>query len=112
MEVSAFVALQHGGFRGSEPSLGSWAGSHPENMCLPPPGTNINDAMLTAVRLLQSANQKELLSDGSVSLIILLTDGDPTVGEDTASNPRAHRPGRGRWGSRPACMGPEVGVVI
>uniref|UniRef100_A0A8C0JUN6 Inter-alpha-trypsin inhibitor heavy chain 4 n=1 Tax=Canis lupus dingo TaxID=286419 RepID=A0A8C0JUN6_CANLU len=44
-------------------------------------GTNINDAMLTAVRLLQSANQKELLSDGSVSLIILLTDGDPTVGE-------------------------------
>lgn len=58
-----------------------------------PPGTNINDAMLTAVRLLQSANQKELLSDGSVSLIILLTDGDPTVGEDTASNPRAHRPG-------------------
>ncbi|XP_034854487.1 inter-alpha-trypsin inhibitor heavy chain H4 isoform X5 [Mirounga leonina] len=44
-------------------------------------GTNINDAMLLAVQLLDSANQKELLPEGSVSLIILLTDGDPTVGE-------------------------------
>ncbi|XP_073757458.1 inter-alpha-trypsin inhibitor heavy chain H4 isoform X4 [Callorhinus ursinus] len=44
-------------------------------------GTNINDAMLMAVQLLDSANQKELLPEGSVSLIILLTDGDPTVGE-------------------------------
>ncbi|XP_030895669.1 inter-alpha-trypsin inhibitor heavy chain H4 isoform X9 [Leptonychotes weddellii] len=44
-------------------------------------GTNINDAMLLAVQLLDSANQKELLPEGSVSLIILLTDGDPTMGE-------------------------------
>ncbi|XP_027439214.1 inter-alpha-trypsin inhibitor heavy chain H4 isoform X5 [Zalophus californianus] len=44
-------------------------------------GTNINDAMLMAVQLLDSANQKELLPEGSVSLIILLTDGDPTMGE-------------------------------
>uniref|UniRef100_A0A8C9USX2 Inter-alpha-trypsin inhibitor heavy chain 4 n=1 Tax=Spermophilus dauricus TaxID=99837 RepID=A0A8C9USX2_SPEDA len=48
-------------------------------------GTNINEAMLTAVRRLKNDNQAELLSEGSVSLIILLTDGDPTVGE---TNPR------------------------
>ncbi|XP_077933284.1 inter-alpha-trypsin inhibitor heavy chain H4 isoform X5 [Halichoerus grypus] len=44
-------------------------------------GTNINDAVLLAARLLDSANQKELLPEGSASLIILLTDGDPTMGE-------------------------------
>ncbi|PNJ32585.1 ITIH4 isoform 2 [Pongo abelii] len=49
-------------------------------------GTNINDAMLMAVQLLDSSNQEERLPDGSVSLIILLTDGDPTVGE---TNPRS-----------------------
>ncbi|KAG3279334.1 inter-alpha-trypsin inhibitor heavy chain family member 4 [Ictidomys tridecemlineatus] len=48
-------------------------------------GTNINEAMLTAVSRLKSDNQAELLSEGSVSLIILLTDGDPTMGE---TNPR------------------------
>lgn len=40
--------------------------------------------MLMAVQLLEKANQEELLPSGSVSLIILLTDGDPTVGEGTA----------------------------
>ncbi|XP_011841584.1 PREDICTED: inter-alpha-trypsin inhibitor heavy chain H4 [Mandrillus leucophaeus] len=49
-------------------------------------GTNINDAMLVAVQLLDNSNQEERLPDGSVSLIILLTDGDPTVGE---TNPRS-----------------------
>ncbi|XP_012382983.1 inter-alpha-trypsin inhibitor heavy chain H4 isoform X2 [Dasypus novemcinctus] len=44
-------------------------------------GTNINEAVLAAVRLLERANQEELLPSGSVALIILLTDGDPTVGE-------------------------------
>ncbi|KAL2803695.1 inter-alpha-trypsin inhibitor heavy chain H4 isoform 2 precursor [Daubentonia madagascariensis] len=44
-------------------------------------GTNINDAMLMAVKLLNSSNQDELLPGGSVSLLILLTDGDPTEGE-------------------------------
>ncbi|KAM6177390.1 inter-alpha-trypsin inhibitor heavy chain H4 [Erethizon dorsatum] len=44
-------------------------------------GTNINDAMLMAVQLLESSNRAELLPAGSVSLLILLTDGDPTVGE-------------------------------
>uniref|UniRef100_A0A8C8W4B5 Inter alpha-trypsin inhibitor, heavy chain 4 n=1 Tax=Peromyscus maniculatus bairdii TaxID=230844 RepID=A0A8C8W4B5_PERMB len=44
-------------------------------------GTNINDAMLMAVKLLDTSNQAELLPSGSVSLIILLTDGEPTAGE-------------------------------
>ncbi|XP_069328149.1 inter-alpha-trypsin inhibitor heavy chain H4 [Eulemur rufifrons] len=44
-------------------------------------GTNINDAMQMAVQLLDSSNRDELLPSGSVSLIILLTDGDPTEGE-------------------------------
>ncbi|XP_023571448.1 inter-alpha-trypsin inhibitor heavy chain H4 isoform X2 [Octodon degus] len=48
-------------------------------------GTNINDATLAAVRLLDHSNRAELLSAGSISLIILLTDGDPTVGE---TNPK------------------------
>nr|XP_019579846.1 PREDICTED: inter-alpha-trypsin inhibitor heavy chain H4 isoform X2 [Rhinolophus sinicus] len=48
-------------------------------------GTNINSAMLMAVQLLDEANRKEQLPVGSVSLIILLTDGDPTVGE---TNPK------------------------
>lgn len=51
--------------------------------CLCPPGTNINNAVLLAVEMLDRSNQAELLPSKSVSLIILLTDGDPTVGEDT-----------------------------
>ncbi|XP_036990612.2 inter-alpha-trypsin inhibitor heavy chain H4 isoform X1 [Artibeus jamaicensis] len=43
-------------------------------------GTNINDAVLTAIQLLEKANQEELLPAGSIPLIILLTDGDPTMG--------------------------------
>ncbi|XP_036189696.1 inter-alpha-trypsin inhibitor heavy chain H4-like [Myotis myotis] len=48
-------------------------------------GTNINDAMLLAVLLLDIATREEQLPSGSVSLLLLLTDGDPTVGE---TNPR------------------------
>ncbi|EPQ02106.1 Inter-alpha-trypsin inhibitor heavy chain H4 [Myotis brandtii] len=44
-------------------------------------GTNINDAMLLAVQLLDKATREEQLPSGSVSLLLLLTDGDPTVGE-------------------------------
>ncbi|XP_072137036.1 inter-alpha-trypsin inhibitor heavy chain H3-like isoform X1 [Mobula birostris] len=47
-------------------------------------GTNINDPMLEAVRLLDRAHQKKQLPERSVSMIILLTDGDPNTGE---SNP-------------------------
>ncbi|KAB1264661.1 Inter-alpha-trypsin inhibitor heavy chain H4 [Camelus dromedarius] len=48
-------------------------------------GTNINDAMLMAVQLLERANREELLPARSVTLIVLLTDGDPTVGETNPS---------------------------
>ncbi|KAM9592937.1 inter-alpha-trypsin inhibitor heavy chain H4 [Trichechus inunguis] len=44
-------------------------------------GTNINNAMMTAVELLDNSNRQELLPAGGVSLIILLTDGNPTEGE-------------------------------
>ncbi|XP_038204649.1 inter-alpha-trypsin inhibitor heavy chain H4 isoform X2 [Arvicola amphibius] len=43
--------------------------------------TNINDAVLSAVKLLDTSNQTEQLLPDSVSLIILLTDGEPTRGE-------------------------------
>lgn len=70
-------------------------------MC--PSGTNINDAMLMAVKLLDTSNQAELLPSGSVSLIILLTDGEPTAGKDTWSKAAtasglAVKPGAGRRG--------------
>nr|KAF6310581.1 inter-alpha-trypsin inhibitor heavy chain 4 [Myotis myotis] len=48
-------------------------------------GTNINNAMLMAVQLLDTATREEQLPLGSVSLLLLLTDGDPTVGE---TNPK------------------------
>ncbi|XP_006892353.1 PREDICTED: inter-alpha-trypsin inhibitor heavy chain H4 [Elephantulus edwardii] len=44
-------------------------------------GTNINHAMLMAVDLLHKSTVQEVMPSGSVSLIILLTDGDPTTGE-------------------------------
>ncbi|XP_078399467.1 inter-alpha-trypsin inhibitor heavy chain H3-like [Cetorhinus maximus] len=47
-------------------------------------GTNINSPMLEAVRLLDKAHQDKQLPERSVSMIILLTDGDPNTGE---SNP-------------------------
>ncbi|XP_068951490.1 inter-alpha-trypsin inhibitor heavy chain H4-like [Petaurus breviceps papuanus] len=43
--------------------------------------TNINEAVLVAVRMLDESNRKEQLPAGSVSMVILLTDGDPTEGE-------------------------------
>ncbi|XP_038668467.1 inter-alpha-trypsin inhibitor heavy chain H3-like isoform X5 [Scyliorhinus canicula] len=47
-------------------------------------GTNINDPMLEAVKRLDQAYKEKLLPERSVSMIILLTDGDPNEGE---SNP-------------------------
>lgn len=41
--------------------------------------------MLLAVQLLDIATREEQLPSGSVSLLLLLTDGDPTVGESTAA---------------------------
>ncbi|XP_036594593.1 inter-alpha-trypsin inhibitor heavy chain H4-like [Trichosurus vulpecula] len=43
--------------------------------------TNINEAVLVAVKMLDESNRKEQLPTGSVSMVILLTDGDPTEGE-------------------------------
>ncbi|XP_062923688.1 inter-alpha-trypsin inhibitor heavy chain H3-like [Mobula hypostoma] len=43
--------------------------------------TNINDSLLLAVTLLDTAHKQKQLPEKSVSMIILLTDGDPNVGE-------------------------------
>ncbi|KAM6436222.1 inter-alpha-trypsin inhibitor heavy chain H2 isoform 2-T2 [Liasis olivaceus] len=44
-------------------------------------GTNINDALLRAIFILNEANALGMLDPSSVSMIILVSDGDPTVGE-------------------------------
>ncbi|XP_029455286.1 inter-alpha-trypsin inhibitor heavy chain H4-like [Rhinatrema bivittatum] len=43
-------------------------------------GTDINEALQMAVSMLNQANQDEKLPERSVSMIILLTDGQPTSG--------------------------------
>ncbi|XP_056660876.1 inter-alpha-trypsin inhibitor heavy chain H4-like isoform X2 [Monodelphis domestica] len=43
--------------------------------------TNVNGAVLAAVSMLDESNKKKELPEGSVSMIILLTDGDSTEGE-------------------------------
>lgn len=45
----------------------------------PSGGTNINEALLRAIFILNEANNLGLLDPNSVSLIILVSDGDPTV---------------------------------
>ncbi|KAI5760361.1 ITIH2 [Gulo gulo luscus] len=47
----------------------------------PSGGTNINEALLRAIFILNEANNLGMLDPESVSLIILVSDGDPTVGE-------------------------------
>ncbi|XP_044533788.1 inter-alpha-trypsin inhibitor heavy chain H2 [Gracilinanus agilis] len=44
-------------------------------------GTNINEALLRAIFILNEASNLGMLDPNSVSLIILVSDGDPTVGE-------------------------------
>lgn len=79
-------------------------------MC--PSGTNINDAVLMAVQLLDRAIREETVPSGSVTLIILLTDGDPTVGKGTASNCWA-RCTEGAAGAPPWLpVGPETPLVL
>ena len=75
-DVSVLHGGRLGGARGHE--LGSTL-----SMC--PSGTNINDAVLSAVELLDASNRAEKLPPSSVSLILLLTDGEPTQGEDTVA---------------------------
>lgn len=43
--------------------------------------TNINDALLEAISMLDEAMKQHTLTEHSISLIILLSDGDPTKGE-------------------------------
>ncbi|KAG7225533.1 hypothetical protein INR49_004939 [Caranx melampygus] len=44
-------------------------------------GTNINEALMRAVQMLVKASNQGLTDPRSVSMIILVSDGDPTVGE-------------------------------
>ncbi|XP_059181774.1 inter-alpha-trypsin inhibitor heavy chain H2 [Centropristis striata] len=44
-------------------------------------GTNINEALMRAVQMLVRASNQGLIDPRSVSMIILVSDGDPTVGE-------------------------------
>ncbi|XP_030071813.1 inter-alpha-trypsin inhibitor heavy chain H2 [Microcaecilia unicolor] len=44
-------------------------------------GTNINEALLRAIFILNEAHKLGMLDPKSVSLIVLVSDGDPTVGE-------------------------------
>lgn len=47
-------------------------------------GTNINEALLKAVQMLVKAQNQGLIDQRSVSMIILVSDGDPTVGENSS----------------------------
>ncbi|XP_059510448.1 inter-alpha-trypsin inhibitor heavy chain H2 isoform X2 [Stegostoma tigrinum] len=49
-------------------------------------GTNINEAILSAIYILTESNKLGLLDPRSVSFIIMVSDGDPTVGEIKLSN--------------------------
>jgi len=49
-------------------------------------GTNINAAMLAGIDLAEMATQKELLPRNTKSMLIFLTDGEPTVGESNSKN--------------------------
>lgn len=45
-------------------------------------GTNINEALLRAVHMLTRASSQGLTNPRSISMIILVSDGDPTVGKN------------------------------
>lgn len=45
------------------------------------PGTNINEALMRAIQMLIRASNQGLIDPRSVSMIILVSDGDPTVGK-------------------------------
>ncbi|KAK0144713.1 Inter-alpha-trypsin inhibitor heavy chain H2 [Merluccius polli] len=44
-------------------------------------GTNINEALMRAVQMLLKASNQGFIDPNSVSMIFLVSDGDPTVGE-------------------------------
>lgn len=66
-----------GGFRAKAERLTAWPIVSPPD----PPGTNINEALLRAIFILNEADNLGMLDPNSVSLIILVSDGDPTVGK-------------------------------
>lgn len=49
------------------------------------PATDINAAVLKGVEMLKISKEERKLPERSVSIIILLTDGDPTSGTDALS---------------------------
>ncbi|ELK23539.1 Inter-alpha-trypsin inhibitor heavy chain H2 [Myotis davidii] len=65
-------------------------------------GTNINEALLRAIFILNEANNMGMLDPNSVSLIILVSDGDPTVEEAPATTTvlASHEPGSGLLAER------------
>ncbi|KAK2859127.1 hypothetical protein Q5P01_003747 [Channa striata] len=44
-------------------------------------GTNINEALMRAIQMLVKASGQGMINPRSISMIILVSDGDPTVGE-------------------------------
>lgn len=57
-----------------------------------PPGTNINEALMKAAQMLVKATSQGLIDPRSVSMVILVSDGDPTVGKtDSPSRPSGLR---------------------
>lgn len=67
---------------------GEGGASHGMTHCVTPrpPGTNINEALLRAIFILNEADNLGMLDPNSVSLIILVSDGDPTVGKYHSSS--------------------------
>lgn len=51
------------------------------------PGTNINEALMRAVYMLARASNQGQIDPRSVSMIILVSDGDPTVGKRAGRGP-------------------------
>ncbi|KAJ8261765.1 hypothetical protein GJAV_G00158150 [Gymnothorax javanicus] len=47
----------------------------------PSGGTNINEAILRAIHILTKASSSGVIDSRSISMILLVSDGDPTVGE-------------------------------
>ena len=53
--------------------------SHGASVCVPV--TNINDALLRGISMLNKAREEHAVPERSTSIIIMLTDGDANVGE-------------------------------
>ena len=54
--------------------------SHGASVCVPV--TNINDALLRGISMLNKAREEHTVPERSTSIIIMLTDGDANVGEE------------------------------